>query len=136
MCDDLPLRNAGIKNDSGRGYSESDPYTEVRRRNHHPTVKPTTLMRYLCRLVTPPNGVILDPFMGSGSTGKAAVLEGFGFIGIEREEEYFEIAVHRIREAYRQAELPVQTAHASTSSKPAIQQLAQLALSLDGEPPV
>jgi len=62
----------------------------------HPTMKPTDLMRYLCRLVTPPGGTVLDPFMGSGSTGKAAVLEGFGFIGIEREEEYLEIAKARI----------------------------------------
>jgi site-specific DNA-methyltransferase (adenine-specific) len=53
-------------------------------------------MRYLCRLVTPPNGVILDPFMGSGSTGKGAMLEGFRFIGIEREAEYLEIARARI----------------------------------------
>jgi site-specific DNA-methyltransferase (adenine-specific) len=65
-------------------------------RNHHPTVKPTDLMRYLCRLVTPPNGTVLDPFMGSGSTGKAAMLEGFNFIGIEREAEYIEIAKARI----------------------------------------
>jgi hypothetical protein len=64
--------------------------------NGHPTVKPTELMRYLCRLVTPPGGVVLDPFMGSGSTGKAAVLEGFRFIGIEREAEYLEIARGRI----------------------------------------
>ena len=64
--------------------------------NNHPTVKPTALMRYLCRLVTPPGGTVLDPFMGSGSTGKAAVLEGFGFIGIEREAEYCEIARARI----------------------------------------
>jgi site-specific DNA-methyltransferase (adenine-specific) len=64
--------------------------------NSHPTVKPTELMRYLCRLVTPPGGVVLDPFMGSGSTGKAAVLEGFRFIGIEREAEYLEIARGRI----------------------------------------
>ena len=64
--------------------------------NSHPTVKPTELMRYLCRLVTPPGGVVLDPFMGSGSTGKAAVLEGFRFIGIERETEYLEIARARI----------------------------------------
>ncbi len=60
--------------------------------NFHPTVKPTELMRYLCRLVTPKGGVVLDPFMGSGSTGKAAILEGFGFVGIEREAEYFAIA--------------------------------------------
>jgi site-specific DNA-methyltransferase (adenine-specific) len=66
------------------------------RRNHHPTVKPTALMRYLCRLVTPPGGVVLDPFTGSGSTGKAAILEGFRFIGIEREAEYVEIAKARI----------------------------------------
>lgn len=67
--------------------------------NNHPTVKPTDLMRYLCRLVTPPGGVVLDPFMGSGSTGKAAVLEGFRFIGIEREAEYLEIARARIQAA-------------------------------------
>jgi site-specific DNA-methyltransferase (adenine-specific) len=65
--------------------------------NSHPTVKPTELMRYLCRLVTPPGGVVLDPFMGSGSTGKAAVLEGFRFIGIEREAEYLEIARQRVQ---------------------------------------
>ena len=65
-------------------------------KNTHPTVKPTDLMRYLCRLVTPPNGTVLDPFMGSGSTGKAAMLEGFNFIGIEREAEYIEIAKARI----------------------------------------
>ena len=69
------------------------------RRNHHPTVKPTALMRYLCRLVTPPGGTVLDPFMGSGSTGKAAKLEGFSFIGIEREAEYVAIAQARINSA-------------------------------------
>lgn len=62
-------------------------------------MKPTALMRYLCRLVTPPRGIVLDPFMGSGSTGKAATLEGFQFIGIEREEEYVEIAKARIAKA-------------------------------------
>jgi hypothetical protein len=65
----------------------------------HPTMKPTDLMRYLCRLVTQPGGVVLDPFMGSGSTGKAAVLEGFQFIGIEREGEYLDIATRRIADA-------------------------------------
>lgn len=64
--------------------------------NNHPTVKPTSLMRYLCRLVTPPGGIVLDPFMGSGSTGKAALLEGFDFIGIEREVEFYEIAKARV----------------------------------------
>ena len=77
--------------------------------NHHPTVKPTALMRYLCRLVTPPGGVVLDPFMGSGSTGKAAVLEGFRFIGIEREAEYVEIARARVAHALttKEMELPL-----------------------------
>lgn len=64
--------------------------------NTHPTVKPTDLMRYLCRLVTPPGGVVLDPFMGSGSTLKAAELEGFSAIGIELSAEYIEIARRRI----------------------------------------
>ena len=64
--------------------------------NNHPTVKPTDLMRYLVRMVTPKDGMVLDPFMGSGSTGKAAMLEGFDFIGIEMEEEYFRIAEKRM----------------------------------------
>ena len=54
-------------------------------------------MRYLCRLVTPPGGVVLDPFMGSGSTGKAALMEHFAFIGIEQSAEYLEIARARIK---------------------------------------
>jgi DNA modification methylase len=62
----------------------------------HPTVKPLALMRWLCRLVTPPGGTILDPFCGSGSTGCAAALEGFRFLGIEREAEYVAIAERRI----------------------------------------
>ena len=71
------------------------------RKNTHPTVKPTDLMRYLCRLVTPKGGVIVDPFMGSGSTGKAAVAEGFGFVGIEMSQEYFDIACARIEQAHK-----------------------------------
>lgn len=67
--------------------------------NKHPTVKPTDLMRYLCRLVTPAGGVILDPFMGSGSTGKAAIMEGFLFTGIELEPESFEVARLRVSAA-------------------------------------
>lgn len=65
-------------------------------KNIHPTVKPFALMSYLVRLITPPNGVVLDPFMGSGSTGKAAIAEGFDFIGIELSEEYAKIAEARI----------------------------------------
>jgi site-specific DNA-methyltransferase (adenine-specific) len=64
--------------------------------NNHPTVKPTMLMAYLCRLITQPGGTILDPFMGSGSTGKAATINGFRFIGIERDPEYHKIAHARI----------------------------------------
>jgi site-specific DNA-methyltransferase (adenine-specific) len=64
--------------------------------NNHPTVKPTDLMLYLIRLVTPKGGTTLDPFMGSGSTGKAAIRGGFDFIGIEREKEYLQIAESRI----------------------------------------
>lgn len=69
---------------------------KTERTNTHPTVKPTDLMRYLCRLVTPPGGLVLDPFTGSGSTGKAAALEGFKFLGFEREAEYVAIARARI----------------------------------------
>lgn len=67
--------------------------------NIHPTVKPTDLMRYLCRLVTPPGGLVFDPFTGSGSTGKAAVLEGFDFIGCDMTAEYVDIARARIQHA-------------------------------------
>lgn len=72
------------------------------RKNNHPTVKPTALMQYLCRLITPPGGVVLDPFMGSGSTGKAAVLEGFAFYGCELDEDYFKIAHARIQAQIRE----------------------------------
>jgi site-specific DNA-methyltransferase (adenine-specific) len=69
------------------------------RKNIHPTVKPVELMKYLCRLVTPKGGTVLDPFMGSGSTGMAAKDEGFEFIGIEKEKEYYKIAEQRIKTA-------------------------------------
>jgi len=73
------------------------------KKNTHPTVKPVSLMAYLCRLVTPPNGIVLDPFMGSGSTGIAARLEGFRFLGMEMDKDYFKIAESRIEnyEKYR-----------------------------------
>ncbi|HHK2189086.1 TPA: site-specific DNA-methyltransferase [Pseudomonas aeruginosa] len=70
--------------------------TDKTSQNNHPTVKPTDLMAYLVRLVTPPGGKVLDPFTGSGSTGKAAVREGFEFVGIEREPPYLAIAEARI----------------------------------------
>ena len=66
------------------------------RKNTHPTVKPTALMAYLCRLITPTGGIVLDPYMGSGSTGKAAIREGFSFIGCELDEDYYNIAKARV----------------------------------------
>lgn len=97
---EMSIGNAGAK-DSGSAarffYCAKASKADRGADNVHPTVKPTELMRYLCRLVTPPGGVVLDPFMGSGSTGKAAVLEGFRFIGIEREVEYLEIARGRMQ---------------------------------------
>jgi site-specific DNA-methyltransferase (adenine-specific) len=74
-------------------------FTNPTRQNFHPTVKPTDLMRQLVRLVTPPGGVVLDPFTGSGSTGKAAILEGFEFIGCELTEEYLPIIEGRLNHA-------------------------------------
>jgi site-specific DNA-methyltransferase (adenine-specific) len=98
-CEELPLKVAGGMSGRRDGSMGSTTYNN----NTHPTVKPTDLMRYLCRLVTPAGGTVLDPFMGSGSTGKAAVLEGFGFIGIEREAEYAAIAEARIAHAAGEA---------------------------------
>jgi len=107
-------RNAGLDDMPQRGTCEHDqrmgqnnsrvrPDGSERKpalaKNHHPTVKPKKLMGYLINLITPPSGVVLDPFMGSGSTGIAAKTEGFSFIGIEREQEYFEIAKARIAAA-------------------------------------
>ena len=80
---DKAIENAYQRNDS-------------QARNFHPTVKPTDLMRYLCRMVTPSGGIVLDPFTGSGSTGRGAVLEGFRFIGCEMDADYIEIAKARI----------------------------------------
>jgi site-specific DNA-methyltransferase (adenine-specific) len=71
-------------------------YENPTKANHHPTVKPIALMRWLVRLVTPPGGTVLDPFTGSGSTGCAAVLEDFDFVGIEKDREYVEIASARM----------------------------------------
>lgn len=99
----LPKQVGGmVSNTSGQHITRRDEgYKPEPRANTHPTVKPTALMQWLCRLVTPPGGVILDPFMGSGSTGKAALLEGFKFIGIEKEDEYMPIAEARIAAALR-----------------------------------
>ena len=102
--EDLPIKKTSSM--SGRrdshdmeGYSIDNDVTGrfvTEKQNVHPTVKPVKLMKYLCRLITPKGGTVLDPFMGSGSTGIAAKDEGFEFIGIEREKEYFEIAERRV----------------------------------------
>lgn len=100
-CDGLDAKKRTDGRDSEH-HTGHLPTTE--RSNHHPTVKPTDLMRYLCRLVTPPGGTVLDPFMGSGSTGKAATLEGFSFVGCELQPEYMAIAEARIRHAEGEVE--------------------------------
>jgi site-specific DNA-methyltransferase (adenine-specific) len=84
------------RKDGGVGGDNPRNRTNNAKLNHHPTVKPTSLMQYLVKLVTPPNGIVLDPFMGSGSTGKACAYEGFEFIGIDQSAEYVEIAQARI----------------------------------------
>ena len=101
-CDNLPLKlnensTYGMQTDEGLRNNNRNPENRTReQRNNHPTVKPIDLMRYLCRLITPPEGVVLDPFMGSGTTGISACLEGFNFVGIELNEDYLQIASHRI----------------------------------------
>jgi site-specific DNA-methyltransferase (adenine-specific) len=99
--DDLPERSPGEKTDREEGSAGITAYSGSRgiSRNNHPTVKSTALMSWLVRLVTSPGGLVLDPFMGSGSTGKAALIEGFSFLGIEREAEYVEIARRRLKHA-------------------------------------
>ena len=104
---DVPPGPAGVGDNrpSGSFNERIGKSTVAPRSNTHPTVKPTDLMRYLCRLVTPPGGVVLDPFMGSGSTGRAALLDSFRFVGIEREEQYLAIAAARIAAIARQPSL-------------------------------
>jgi site-specific DNA-methyltransferase (adenine-specific) len=84
--------------------SVEDKFSTQPAKNFHPTVKPTALMRYLIKLVTPPGGTVLDPFTGSGSTGKAALLDGFQFVGIELTEEYLPIIEGRLRWASEQVD--------------------------------
>ena len=95
--DDFEAQNVSDREDTSKdGANNPRNRGGILRKNTHPTVKPVDLMRYLCRLVTPPNGITLDPFMGSGTTGIAANLEGFSFIGIEMDENYVKIARARI----------------------------------------
>lgn len=107
-CDALPLRTRGeltgrTDDRPGTVHSRAGSGSKEGSRNTHPTVKPVALMRYLVRLVTPPGGLVLDPFLGSGTTGIAAALEGFDFVGVEQSAEYAEIAKARITHHMREA---------------------------------
>jgi site-specific DNA-methyltransferase (adenine-specific) len=103
-CEHLAARPLHWSSGEANPGSFQSEGTDKKAKNHHPTVKPTSLMRWLTRLVTPPGGLVLDPFMGSGSTGKAAMLEGFRFLGMEAEPDYMEIAHARVALGLRQAE--------------------------------
>jgi len=92
---------------SGGSWERRDGRTSSLRANHHPTVKPLQLMQYMIRLITPPGGTVLDPFMGSGSTGAACMLEGVQFVGIDITPEYIEIAQKRISYWQQRAFTPV-----------------------------
>jgi site-specific DNA-methyltransferase (adenine-specific) len=94
-CEQMEQKPSGVKNASGRGYSESDPYKQVLNQNTHPTVKPISLMRYLVKMVTPPGGHCCDPFIGSGTTHIACELEGFECTGIDDDQESILIAKAR-----------------------------------------
>lgn len=106
-CDDLPARSGAEAVDREEGSAGTHSpragagRTAEKVRNHHPTVKPVRLMRWLCRLVTPPGGLVVDPFTGSGTTGAAAMLEGLRFMGAEMEPDYHAIATARIAHAAR-----------------------------------
>jgi len=103
--DDLEAqRHADRVADDGVGGDNPRNRTNQAKRNFHPTVKPTALMRYLVKLVTPPGGTVLDPFTGSGSTGKAALLQGFNFIGVEFTDDYFPIIQGRLEWALENQE--------------------------------
>lgn len=100
MPDKVKLAQMRGTNGTGKKNFEGG-FQDSIQKNHHPTVKPTKLMSYLIKLITPPGGIVLDPFTGSGSTGVAAIREGFRFIGIEMEAEYYEIAIARINSLNR-----------------------------------
>ena len=100
-----PQRHSDRENAEGVGGDNPRNRTNEAKQNFHPTVKPTDLMRYLIKMVTPPGGVVLDPFTGSGSTGKAAILEGFRFIGCELTQDYIPIIQGRLDNAEEQVRL-------------------------------
>lgn len=100
-CEELPAMTAGevvnrIEGSAGMNSPRAGAGRTSGARNFHPTVKPVELMRYLIKLITPNGGLVLDPFVGSGTTGMAALLEGFDFVGIDQDEKYLTIAHARI----------------------------------------
>jgi len=118
---------AAVRGDPGYGdsgsaarffYCAKASRTDREEGNTHPTVKPTALMRYLCRLVTPRNGVVLDPFCGSGSTGKAAIIEGFRFVGIDLDSAHVAIAEARCQFAVESVAEQAATVEARDSQLP------------------
>jgi DNA modification methylase len=103
----MPVKIAPVSVERHKiNYTKGDgePIERIPRANHHPTCKPVALGKWLTRLITPPGGTVLDPFAGSGSLGVAAVLEGFNWIGIEQELDYFQIAEKRLAWAAEQAD--------------------------------
>lgn len=102
-CDDLPMNTAGECTDRKDGSAGMTPYAGAGRsgggRNPHPTVKPVNLMRWLIQLVTPAGGIVVDPFLGSGTTGMAAVVDGYQFIGIEKCEKDDTLLYLRVSDA-------------------------------------
>ena len=94
-CEGLEKEVKGM-NFGGELAGNGKPINIGSNKNFHPTVKPVALMEYLIKMVTPTNGIVLDPFMGSGSTGVACVLNDFEFVGIDLEKDYCEIARARI----------------------------------------
>jgi len=96
-CEGLEEKDREMMSQMGQGNTpQQTAHQNKPQQNFHPTVKPISLMRYLCRLVTPKGGIILDPFLGSGTTGIGAIMEGFGFVGIEKEKDYIKIAEARM----------------------------------------
>ena len=117
-----PMGFSGGAQGHGEGYEAAQSIglnRVILRKNTHPTVKPTALMGWLCRMVCPPGGLVLDPFCGSGSTGKAAVLDGFRFCGMEREPEFVEISRARIAHAATAMGLALDIGPGPTETGPA-----------------
>ncbi len=117
----MPERNYGLHDDDAYrqpGERKANHTAPLPAANFHPTVKPVQLMKWLCRLVTPPGGTVLDPFAGSGTTGMAALLEGFAFVGIEQQEEYAAIAERRIAHVARHGERWLEAAGKPTPPAP------------------